>query len=448
MKKIKLKLDGLTGETLAFAKSLNEAFESMGDQITETDVQSAVKKLCKGMFAENGDLSVDFVKLASLHDEVLGDGENSIKSILKRQGEVVNALKELRSASEGTRVKSVRDQLKGYLDGKKSDFEAFLRGEKQSFGVRQLANGDMTGDLEVKVPATITVGTHSGGSAFVPQVELVPGLVDLARNRPFLESFANVSNTNRSRIVWTEKFNPEGQAAFLGEGGVKPLIDFEYRTPESFAKKVAAKIKVSTEALQDIDWMAAEIEAELKYQVDIEVDEALLAGTGDGTSTALPLKGLTSYAGGYVLTTITTTTPNNFDALRAAFAQIVSLNFEPTHVFINPIDGANMDLVKDSQGRPIMMEYRDQRGRLFRLQPVETNQIPVGSFLMGDMSKFRVRNYIPFSIYWGWVNDDFEKNLVTIIGERRLHSYVYNNQVGAFIYDTFADVKTAITAAP
>jgi hypothetical protein len=63
------------------------------------------------------------------------------------------------------------------------------------------------------------------------------------------------------------------------------------------------------------------------------------------------------------------------------------------------------------------------------------------------MSRFKVRNYQPFSIAYGWVNDDFEKNLVTVIGERRLHAFVAANDIGAFVYDTFANIKTAITAA-
>jgi hypothetical protein len=340
--------------------------------------------------------------------------------------------------------KNVREQLKDYLEKNKDAWDRFRNGESKAFGQRE-GNADIT--LQVRAAATMTIATGSNSSAFVPNVEVEPGLTDLARNRPFIEQYANASNTSSSRIVWAEKTNPQGEAAFLGEGGVKPLISFEYVTRQSFAKKVADKIKISTEMFEDVDFIAAEIESELAYQVDIKTDEDLLTGAGDGTESNTNLKGLVSFVGGFVLTSIHTTTPNYFDVIRASIAQIVSLNHVPTHLFISPIDGANMDLTKDENGRPLAMEYKTQDGKLFRVQPIETNQIEVGSFLLGDMTKFFIRNYKPFAVSYGYVNDDFEKNLFTVIGERRLHSYVKTNHIGAFVYDQFADVQTAITAA-
>lgn len=445
--KLVLKTEGLTGENLEFVKQLNLKFAELPDAFGADEVRKEIQLLCKGLFTEKGDMTVDFAKLAALEEKTFGEGENSLFSILKHQGAVITAMKELRG-SEPARVKSVRDQIKEFHEANKDKLAAFLSGESKSFGTSlDPQSKEMVAGISIKAAVTMGVTASSNGSAFVPNVEVVPGLVDLNRNRPFIEQYANVSSTNRSRIVWAEKTNPQGQAGWLAEGGLKPLISFEWTTRESYAKKVADKIKVSTEALQDVDWLAAEIEAELKYQIDIAVDVALLSGTGDGSSANVNLKGITQYAPGFVLTNVKTTMPNNFDAGRAMYAQISNLNFTPTHWFINTLDAANMDLVKDTQGRPLVMDYRDNTGRIFRVIPIETNQIPVGYTLMADMSKFKVRNYIPFAIYYGWVNDDFEKNLVTVIGERRLHDYIATNDLGAFIYDSFANIKTAITAA-
>ncbi len=444
--KLVLKTDGLTGDNLKFVEALNLKFAELPDVITTADVQSTIKGMVKGLWNEKGEVTVDFEKLAGLYEKTFGDGEDSLQVILKKQGTIINELKELGKPGD-SRVKSIRDQLKEFHEKNADKLQAFISGEAKNFGaIIDPGTKAMHGGIVIKAAVTMGVVTSSNGSIFTPGVEVMPGLVDLNRNRPFLEQYANTAGTSRARIVWTEKFNPQGQAGWLAEGGVKPLISFEWKEYESYAKKVAAKIKVSTEALQDVDWLAAEIETELQYQVDIAVDAGLLSGTGDGTSGATQLKGLTEYAPGYVLTNIVTTDANDYDAIRAAYTQPQSLNFLPSHVFINPIDAANMDLVKDDNGRPLVKEYRDSNNRIFRLQPVETNQIPVGSFLLGDMSRFKVRNYQPFAVYYGWVNDDFEKNLVTIIGERRLHDFVATNDLGAFVYDTFANVKTAITA--
>lgn len=448
MKKLKLSIEGLTGANLDFVNQLNQRFAELPESVTAAEVALQVRSVMKELMKIEKDeevatrfakvAAIDFDKVAELLSDEEGKG---IRSILKKQGEMITALQDLDKPGE-SRVKNIREQLTDFFTKNKEKMTAFKSGETRSFGTRTGRDGETEAAIELRA-ATITVGTHSNGSAFMPAVEVVPGLVGIARVTPWIESYANVSSTNRARIVWTEKYNPSGQAAFILEGAVKPLIDFQWRSFESYAKKVADKIKISTEALDDVDWMAAEIETELKYQVDLIVDQELLSGAGDGTSGATTLKGLTAYIGGYVLTSVKTSTPNNFDVLRAAYAQITSLFFQPTHIFLNPIDAANMDLVKDGNGRPVAMEYRAD-GRIYRLQPIETSRMPIGYFLMGDMSRFIVRNYKAFAIYYGWVNDDFERNLVTVIGERRLHSYVYSNNVGAFVYDQFSVVKTAI----
>ncbi|HEY4288262.1 MAG TPA: phage major capsid protein [Puia sp.] len=368
-----------------------------------------------------------------------------LRAAMEVQGLELKALKDAAKSQLPDR-KTIAGQIRAAIEKDKAAFDRFKRGESRSFGVDDKGNSSIV--LEgIRAAITMTVAGSTGGGAFVPTPEIVPGLVDLARNQPFLENYSNTTTTTSPRIVWTEKYNPQGNATFLAEGGVKQLVSFEIRPMESYAKKVADKIKVSTEMVDDIDFIAGEIESELHYQVDIAVDNALLSGNGDASNGAVNLKGLTQYVGGYALTTISTTTPNDFDAIRAAIAQVISLNKTPNVVFYNTIDGANMDLIKDAQGRPLAMEYRDANGKLYRLATVETNQLPVGSFLVGDMTRFKVRNYQPFSVSYGWVNDDFEKNLFTVIGERRLHCYVAANDTGAFVFDTFANVKTAITAA-
>lgn len=427
----------------------------LGEGLPPADQEAALLEKIKGSVSEKFDTLVkenpELIELKKLVDEfknaatkaelkVIGDKLTALKFDEVKQV-VVELEAKFKALNEngkpGVVDMSVRNQIKSAIEKNKDKWEAFKKGEVKMFDF----------ELDFKAADTMTVATNTSSSAFVPTPEMVPGLVELARNRPFIEAYANTSGTSSPRIVWAEKTNPQGNAGFIAEGTVKPLIDFDIETNESYAKKVADKIKVSTEMLEDIDFIAAEIENELRYQVDIKVDTELLSGAGNGTSGATTLKGLTQYAGGYVLTTIATPTPNNFDAIRAAIAQIISLNFNPTHVFINPIDGANMDLVKDENGRPLSMEYR-ANGSIYRLTPIETNQMALGQVLVGDMSKFIVRNYKPFNIQYGWVNDDFEKNLVTIIGERRLHDYVADNNTGAFVYDDFATIKAAITEVP
>jgi len=342
---------------------------------------------------------------------------------------------EKRAGGRGEKPQTIAEQIRTQINkdqASKDKFAAFKRGEIRQF------------ELQLRAPAAMTIAASGSSGIPVPEAEQVPGLIDLPRNRPFMLSISNAGNTDKSAIEWVEKFNPEGQAEFIGEGELKPLIDFNYRKIRSEAKKAAAKIKSSTEQLDDIDWMAAEIENELRYQVELAASTGLLSGDGTGDN----LKGLDSYAGGFTLTSVETTDPNNADAIRAAIAQIRSLNFNANVAVLNPIDVANMELEKATDGHYIIPPFKSADGTVISgVRVIEENGIPVGSVLVGDMTRFRVRVYKPFSVSYGWVNDDFEKNMVTIIGEMRLHSFVPTNDIGAFVYDTLANIKTAITAA-
>lgn len=440
--KIVFKKDGLEAKELAFAngleETLNAAFaESQKNSVDSTTLQQKLTEISKTIIGKG------------LSDEEFKTFNETVESV-KAHAIALQKIKD-GGVKEATSLRqSIKEQLQAYIKANPEKWEAFKSRDNMSFGTTTVE--DVKGKKEVgagielnfKAAATMTVSGSSNGSAFVPTIELVPGLVPLFRNTPFLENYANVSSTSNTRIVWTEKTNPQGQAAMTPEGGLKPLISFEYKTNESSAKKVTDKIKVSTEMLDDIDFMAGEIENELKYQVDMKVDAQLLNGDGVGTN----LKGVTQYAGAYVLTTIKTPTPTNADAIRAAAAQVVTLNFRANYAFVNPVEGANMDLTKNNQGSYIIPPFQSTSGLVIAgVQVVETNQIAAGALLLGDMTMFKVRNYRPFSIQYGWVNDDFELNLITIIGERRLHAYIYDNTTGAFVFDTFANIKTALTPA-
>lgn len=355
-----------------------------------------------------------------------------LKTTVQTMAEKLDKLEKRAGGGKENR-QSIADQIRTQIAKNKEKWEQFKRREVLNF------------EFEVRAPVTMTIAASTGGSAYIPVPEVDMTVIQPARRRPFWESISNTGSTNRPAIVIVQKVNPEGEAAFIGEGEVKPLIDFNLATTRIDAKKVADKIKVSTEMLDDIDFMAAEIENELKYQIDIKTDTALLTGDGVGDN----ISGLDTFAGGYVLTTIETDDPNNGDAIRAAIAQVRSLNFVANIAVLNPIDAANMELEKATDGHYIIPPFKSADGTMISgVRVIEDNGIPVGSLLVGDMTRFRVRIYKSFTVAYGWVNDDFEKNLVTVIGEQRLMSWVASNETGAFVYDTFANIKAAIDAAP
>lgn len=311
---------------------------------------------------------------------------------------------------------------------------------------RNLGTAPQLTPLVLREPETMSIANSLNGSAYLPRPVVLPGIVDLVRVQPTFWDRLNKSTIKANPLIWVNKTNKEGAAAFIGEGVLKPLASFDLNTQTSNPKKVAERMKVSTELLYDLDYIATEMEKEIRYEVDMAANAAVLTGTLSSTSPA----GITTIASPFSLTTVSTTNPTNVDAIRAAIAQIRSLNFNGTlTAYMNPIDIANMDLEKASDSGVYMLPpFASADNTIVKgVRIVEDNNIAVGYLLIGDMSLYRIAMHQPFHIMWGWENDDFSKNLVTVIGEMRFHQWYSSNHVGAWVYDTFANIKTAITEA-
>jgi HK97 family phage major capsid protein len=333
-------------------------------------------------------------------------------------------------------VLSVRSQIEKYVRDNKEAIESIRGGVYRELPV-----------MHIRAAATMTVtATNVGSSILLPNAGApLGGVNDLNRVKPTFWNRLQKGRTSQNPYFWVNKTNKQGNAAFIGEGVLKPLASFELTVEQSNAKKVAERFRVSTELLNDIDGIQSLIENEARYEVETAANTATLTGTASSTSPG----GITTLASAYTLTTVDVTTPNNFDAIRAAAAQLASLNFTRDIVaFVNPIDGANMDLAKGSDGHYLLPPFSTADGTQIKgVTIIEDNNIAVGFLLIGDMSKYKVLMYEDFFVKWGYDSDDFSKNLITMIAEMRFHQFFGANDAGAFIYDAFSDIKTAITAA-
>lgn len=436
--KIKLNKDGLTGDQLKTVEELEKRFADLPDSVTKDEVTAQLREA--GLIGEDGKPTVDLKKL-------LGEGEGSLRHALKQQGIEIEALKA--GGLEKPKDMSLRGQIKAWQERAdvKEAVNLIKSGSQATVPAFDLDLRAAYGGSQQRAAATMTFATvNAGGSAFIPTPYIDPNVVDLVRIQPTFFDYLIKGRTNRAQYVWVNKVNKQGNAAFIGEGVLKPLASFDLETEISNAKKVAERMKASTEILEDIEGFATMIENELRYEVMMAVNTALLTGTLSSTVPA----GITTFASAYTLTGIEVSNPNNFDAIRAAVAQLRNLNFFGNVVaFMNPVDAANMELSKAvDSGVYMLPPFTSSDGtRISGVRVVEDNNIPVGNLLVVDLTKFKVLIYKDFSISWGWENDDFSKNLVTVIGEMRLHSFHSDNHTGAFLYDSFADIKAAIDSA-
>lgn len=328
---------------------------------------------------------------------------------------------------------SIRGQVTRWVEANKQAIEEIRSGQRRDLPI-----------LEIRAAATMTVaGVNVGSSVFLPNAGVEPGINDLNRVKPTFWNRLRKGRTKLNPYVWINKTNKQGNATFIGEGVLKPLASFELTAESSVPKKVAERFKVSTELLHDIDGMTSFIENEARFEVETAANTASLTGTASSTSPA----GITTIAAAFTTTAIDVQVANNYDAIRAAAAQLKMLNYDRDIVaFVNPVDGAEMDMAKGTDGHYVMPPFATANGVVKGVTVIEDSNIAAGFLLIGDMSKYHVLMYQDFHVAWGWENDDFSKNLVTMVAEMRFHQFFKANDAGAFIYDAFSDIKTAIFA--
>lgn len=416
------------GEEATEEQLLKKIEERVAKQLEGIATKEELKAIKDSQTEGLKGISVD--QLRSLVDE-----KNGALALLVRQGlEMQRLEKKLTDATKRGEDMSVRGQIGRWMEENKEVIAQIRGGEKIT---------PKTMELRVVASPMSVATVNPTNSPYIGRVEVEPGINELLRQQPTFWDYLTKGRTNAPTYVWVNMSNPQGAAAWIGPGVAKPGISFEMVADISNAKKIADSAKATTELLEDIDGMTTFIEQELRYQVMIKVNATLLNSVGSAT---VPT-GIRQYSTTYTLTTIHTTNPNMADALRAAVAQLRSgFLTGPITIFINPIDSASMDMQKaTTSGVYMLPPFMTADGKTIAgAEVVEENGVPAGSFQAGFMRFYRILIYKAFTVSWGWENDDFTKNLITSVGEMRLHQFFNQRHTGAFIFDTYAHVISLI----
>lgn len=390
----------------------------------------------KGLKALGGYIKSQFEAMAS-EGKNEGDVIANIKAEFEKAGFTGEKLKKLEDAmkAQGEALAAMKGTARGANDYD-ARLDAFIKNQDNIAAVK--SKQVVSTELSTKAAALMTTSNASQAiGLWNTEVDRTIHSAPTEPNVIFERLFKGYASS--PNIAWVNRVNQEGGAAFIAEGTLKPLMDWEYTTETSRAKKIAVSCKVSTEMLSDAPFMRSEIDRLLREDLLREVNEKLLTGKGTGEE----IKGIAVDAAGYTATELNdkVENPNLADAIRAAVLQLRLLGFQPDAVFINPADRALIDLTKDSSGHYISQELMS----LIRyITIVDAMNIPAGKFLLMDTRKRMVRIYENLRLEYGLENDDFRKNLVTVIAEMRLHSYQDSLDAGSVVYDSFATVQAAI----
>lgn len=415
-----------------FSKGLDSFMEALYKQYMEDQIDS--KELKKSL--DEATQSIEELK-----SEIKGLADS--KSVNDRLKEFGDTIVRIKAATEKTKdgkreIKSLGDQI---ADACK-EFVVESNGVKKINVEALKEKGGVKFDVVIKAasaPVMTTGGAPvAGGVTIDDQISVDP------RKRASIRDLANVASISTPSVVYAQLKDVEGDAAWVPEGGLKPSMTAEVDTVSLTAGKIALTAKITTEVMQDIPQLEKEIEAEILNKIGLKEEDGIFNGTGSGGQ----IQGVGDSLPAFSLTGIEISkSPNMYDAIVAAYTQIVSTSnmaYSPNAIRMNPVDYANMQLTKNDNGDYIR-PFKIGDELITGLRVVQNPNVPVGSFQMGDFRYLFIRDYVVLSLNFGWENDDFTKNLVTILGEKRMLAYIKSQYKTAFVADTFANVITAIT---
>ena len=339
------------------------------------------------------------------------------------------ALKVLELETKGSN-KEQTETLKSVLEAKKDELSAMK--EKSGSSVQ----------FTLKAAGTMALSTNTTGQ--IPQAERESGITRIVRRNPFILELVNVGTIMSNVWEWVEQKNADGGAAMTAEGAAKSQADFDLVVASANVKKVTAYIKVTKEMLDDVELMRSEIDQELTELINLKIDDQLLNGTGLTVNLTGITTNATAWAAGAFAIAIPT--PTKWDVLRTAINQVRVNLFEPNYIVMHPTDVTAMELSKDTTGQYVMPPFAALDGTIVSgIRVVANTGVTIDKFLVGDFSKSGVRFKEGVTINVGYENDDFTKNLVTILAEARLVQRVKSNHYGAFVYGDFSEAITALT---
>lgn len=392
-------------------------------------INAITDKAMNGLISKDEMIKAIEDKVAEKGFKLSDDAEfKKFTDAVAKQGEMITAMKEQGGSEVG---KSLGQQFKEWMNANKDEVTKAIK-----------ANGSMS--FTAKNAANMLASTNiTTGS--VPAPVRDPGLNDVARERKFIMDVIGATSTTSPSIDFVEKVNVDGTVVFVPDTDAFAQIDFDMTPATSSAKDVGAFITVHENMLNDIDFLAGEIDRELPYQIMKAADAGILSGVG----TTCFLKGITVYAvAGFSLTTIETPTPNIGDCIAAAMIQVETVGFDEANLIVlNPVDYNNLIGTKDSQGRYVGHPFLSPDGQNFAGVPItRTTFMTAGYMLVGNKMKSNIKVLQGIELAMGYnLTGEFTKRLLTIRGGMRLHHYIKTNDVNSFVYDAIADIKDAIT---
>ena len=383
-----------------------------------------------------------FAEVKSQAEEALGKakaGETITTGMKEQIDEALIKLNGLMTLKE-----KVDDLVQKMAEGSVNDNEAVKSaGELFTSDERVkafLQTDPSSGKIDVRIKATLTsLTTNADGSVGDAIANTrVPGILPLPQRRLTVRDLISPGRMDGNTLEYVKETGFTNNAAPVAEGASKPSSDIKLELYTTSAKVIAHWMKASKQVLSDISQLRSIIDQRLLFGLAYVEETQLLSGDGTGQNLNGIIPQATAYSAPASLADL-----NIIDVMRLAMLQAALAEYPATGHVLHPTDWAGIETLKDSTGRYIIGNPQGTATpTMWGLPVVATQAITVRKFLTGAF-KLGAQLFDRWDarVETGFVNDDFIKNLVTILAEERLALAVYRPE--AFIY---GDFDTALAA--
>lgn len=376
--------------------------------------------------------SVDAVK--EIAEKALAEAQGGVKSAASFKETADEAIMKMNGLSE--QVASMEQKLaraaafEGAAARAKSLGLQFVEADEVKAVLEK--GTDFRGRAQFQAKATITsAATDAAGSvgASVDETRL-PGFIAPPNRRMTIRDLLTPGQMDGSTLEYVRETGFTNNAAPVAEGALKPQSDIKMELVSTSAKVIAHTAKASRQILDDAAQMRTYIDGRLRYGLAFQEEQQLLNGDGTGQNLNGIIPQATAFSAEF-----TPAASTAIDTMRLAMLQAALAEYPATGHVMHPTDWARVETTKDSEGRYIIGNPQGTLApTLWNLPVVATQAISVDKFLTGAFAlggqvfdRWQARVEIATEN-----EDDFVKNLVTMLCEERLALAIYRPE--AFIY--------------
>lgn len=363
-------------------------------------------------------------QVKSLGEELQGKMANNEKGLEDLKGRVDEALTAMNGAKSRLDELEQKATRRGYgAEQEKSIAQRLVDTEGyKTFAADPRSGKSAKLSLKATITSLTTDAAGSAGDAVAPM--RLTGIVTPPQRPLTVRDLLMQGTTDSNAITYVrEKLFTNNAAAQATEGAKKAQSDLQLEEVTVGVKTLAHYVKASRQILDDAAMLESYINGRLAYGLKLVEDKQLLNGDGSAGG----LQGLSQVAQAFA----DKATLKNYtiiDQLRLAQLQVALSDYPANGFVLNPIDWAKIELEKDGQGRHIIGNPQSlAQPTLWGIPVVQTQAITAGDFLTGAFNMgAQIFDRQQLGVAVSTENeDDFVKNLVTILCEERLALAIY-----------------------